>query len=178
MRAAIEGVLEHNRHDLVSLAAVMSHALWLARDGPEACREPREQLALGRLYERAGDAARAAGAYELAARASDREVRRQALARLADACDDGSIGHDEAGGRVAGRAGLSMPRSRRRRRSRDSAAEALAIHHEHRARDLETARRYAETLARAPRATAGTTRSVASADWIGSWSVEGLTAAR
>jgi len=26
------------------------------------------------------------------------------------------------------------------------AAEALAIHHEHRARDLETARRYAETL--------------------------------
>src|SRR5262245_55851912 len=50
----IEGVLDHNRHDLLSLAAVMSHALWLAREGPCACRESREQVGLGRLYERAG----------------------------------------------------------------------------------------------------------------------------
>src|SRR5262245_15590873 len=48
--AGLEAVLEHNRCDLVSLAAVMAYALWLAREGPEACREASEQVALGRLY--------------------------------------------------------------------------------------------------------------------------------
>src|SRR5262245_7468268 len=48
--AGLEAVLEHNRYDLVSLAAVMAYALWLAREGPEACLEASEQIALGRLY--------------------------------------------------------------------------------------------------------------------------------
>ncbi len=60
----VQAVLEHNRHDLISLAAVMSHALWLAREGPEACREAGEQAGLGRLYERAGETDRAVRAYE------------------------------------------------------------------------------------------------------------------
>ena len=35
---AIEGVLEHNRQDVVSLAAVTAHALGIARNGAEGCR--------------------------------------------------------------------------------------------------------------------------------------------
>jgi len=140
---AIEGVLEHNRQDVVSLAAVTAHALAIARDGAEGCESAGEQLGLGRLYERVGDAVRAAGAYELAARASDRAVRRQALAGLA-VLRRREHRYDEAAAAWQDVLDLSMlepasPLSRR-------AAEALAIHHEHRARDLETARRYAETL--------------------------------
>jgi uncharacterized protein YprB with RNaseH-like and TPR domain len=46
----LEPVLEHNRLDLVSLAAVMSRGLQLARDGHPACRDCAEALALGRVY--------------------------------------------------------------------------------------------------------------------------------
>ena len=51
----LEPVLEHNRLDLVSLAAVMARAVQLARDGHLACRDGAEALALGRVFERAGD---------------------------------------------------------------------------------------------------------------------------
>ena len=141
---AINGVLEHNRHDLLSLAALTSHACWLAREGPEACREAGEQAGLGRLYEQAGDAPRALRAYELAATYGDRLVKRHALARLAVLLRRAAK-HDEAAEAWQGvlemsdeRFGLS-PVERR-------AAEALAIHHEHRARDLRKARQYAESL--------------------------------
>jgi hypothetical protein len=140
---AIEGVLEHNRQDVVSLAVVTSHALAIARDGAEACESAGEQLALGRLYERVGDPSRAAGAYELAARAGDRAVRRQALAGLA-VLRRREHRYEEAAAAWQDVLDLSMlePASTLSRK----AAEALAIHHEHRARDLETAKRYAETL--------------------------------
>ena len=83
-RPAVEPVLEHNRRDIVSLAALMSHALWLIHEGPQACREPGEQLALGRLYESAGDRDRARPSFRMAAASvGDAEVRREALARLA-----------------------------------------------------------------------------------------------
>ncbi len=138
----VEGVLEHNRQDLVSLAVVTAHALGLARGGAEACDAPGEQLALARLYERAGDSARAANAYELAAATSDRIVRRQALAGLA-VLRRREHRYDESAAAWQDVLDLSendaTPLGRR-------AAEALAIHHEHRARDLMTARRYAETL--------------------------------
>jgi len=49
----LEPVLEHNRLDLVSLAAVMARAMELTRGGHEACRDCAEALALGRVYERA-----------------------------------------------------------------------------------------------------------------------------
>ena len=141
--SVIEGVLEHNRQDVVSLAVVTAHALAIARGGPEACESAGEQLALGRLYERVGDAARAAGAYELAAEATDRAIRRQALAGLA-VLRRRERRYDEAAAAWQDVLDLSMlePSSTLSRK----AAEALAIHHEHRARDLETARRYAETL--------------------------------
>jgi uncharacterized protein len=143
--AAVEGVLEHNRHDLLSLAAVMSHALALAQDGPEACREAGEQVGLGRMYERAGQTDRATRAFELAAATGDRQVRSHALARLAvllrreakfEESADAWRGVLDLVGRDRGAA---SPLARR-------AAEALAIHHEHRARDLSKAMRYAESL--------------------------------
>ena len=142
--AAIAGVIEHNQHDIVSLAAVTAQALWLAQEGPDACREPREQIGLGRVYEQAGDVERAVTAYERAAAGMDRAVRRHALARLAVLLRR-SARHAESAAAwqgvlelADGRRALS-PLERR-------AMEALAIHHEHRARDLRTARRYAERL--------------------------------
>jgi uncharacterized protein YprB with RNaseH-like and TPR domain len=144
--AAIDGVLEHNRADIVSLAVLMSHALWLAREGPDACREPGEQLALGRIYERAGDHSRARVAFERAIESGDGLVKRRALACLALQLRRESR-HDEAAtawqqvlDMAPETGGLSLLERR--------AVEALAIHHEHRRKDPSTARRYAEALGR------------------------------
>jgi uncharacterized protein YprB with RNaseH-like and TPR domain len=144
--AVIDGVLEHNRYDLLSLAAVMSHALWMAGEGPDACREPSEQLGLGVLYERAGQAERAMAAYERAAGpVSDRDVRAQALARLAPML--GRAGrHDDAAAAWLGVLDATHGRSEDMAALERRAAQALAIHHEHRARDLAEARRYAARL--------------------------------
>ena len=143
--AAIEGVLEHNRHDLLSLAGVMAHALSMAREGPEACREPCEQMGLGRLYERVGERDRAIRAFELAAASDDRELRPHAHARLAtlfaraDRHDEAAAAWQAVLDGTRGRRGTLSPLARR-------ATEALAIHHEHRVRDLPAARSYAAQL--------------------------------
>ncbi len=142
--AVVEGVLEHNRHDLVSLAAITAHALWLVQEGPDACREPSERVAIGRIYERAGDTDRAQQAYEMAAETGNGYVRRQALSRLAvlfrraDRHDDAARAWQGVLDLADRRQGLT-PIERR-------AAEALAIHHEHRARNPMQAKRYAEVL--------------------------------
>ena len=140
--SVIAGVLEHNRLDLVSLAAVTAHALQLAEDGPQWCREPSEQLGLGIFYERRGDVNRALDAYALAGNADDRDLRGRALERHARLLRRHRR-HDEA---VAAWLpvldGAHRPFSAIERR----AAEALAIHHEHRAGDLEAAKQYAEVV--------------------------------
>ena len=143
--AVVAGVLDHNRHDLLSLAAVMSQALWLAQEGPDACREGREQLGLGRLYERAGEAERARRSYERATDADEPDVRCDALARLAvlhrraGAFEESAAAWQGVLDGLGDRGAVGSPLGRR-------AAEALAIHHEHRARNLPAARRYAESL--------------------------------
>ncbi|HXT69612.1 MAG TPA: ribonuclease H-like domain-containing protein [Vicinamibacterales bacterium] len=147
--AAVSGVLEHNRHDLISLAGVTAHALSLATDGPSACRESCEQVALGRMYERAGQPVQALVAYELAVSGSERgerEVRLQALSRLAALL--GRLGrHQDAASAWQGvldhARRFGAPQTVEQR-----AVQALAIHHEHRARDLAEAHRYAERLSR------------------------------
>jgi uncharacterized protein YprB with RNaseH-like and TPR domain len=145
-RTVVDGVLEHNRHDLVSLAALMSHALWLASEGPMACRESSERLALGRIYERAGRTDAAVEAYDLAARTDDAAMRCDALSHLA-VLHRRARRFDEAAAcwqavlDTARRRGSLSGAARR-------AAEALAIHHEHRLKDAATARRYAEALRR------------------------------
>jgi uncharacterized protein YprB with RNaseH-like and TPR domain len=142
--AVIDGVFEHNRYDILSLAALTAHALWLAREGPDACREASEQAGLGRLYENAGDPDRAVRAYELAASSGNVDVRRHALARLAvllrrqDRHAESAAAWQEVLD-LAARQGARTALDRR-------AALALAIHHEHRARDFKAAKQYADTL--------------------------------
>jgi len=141
---AIDGVLEHNRHDLRSLAALMSHALWMASEGVDACREPWEQLALARLYDRAGQHDAARTAFCRAAECGDRHVRREALAHMAvtlrrEGDYEAAADHWQQVLDLTG--GAASPLGRR-------AAEALAIHHEHRKKDAATAQSYAASLAR------------------------------
>ena len=152
----LEPVLEHNRLDLVSLAAVMARAVELARDGHAACRDGAEALALGRIYERAATddrsadrgsvLARAESCYLRAAQSRTADVRAEALYRLA-------LRHRRER-RFAEAAAiwrevieLTEPRAVRRIGGlgalRHFAAEALAIHHEHRDRDLTSARELA-----------------------------------
>jgi len=143
----VEAVLEHNRLDLISLAAVTTHALELAQGGPQQCRDEREQLGLGRLYERYGDVARAADAYRLAASGPEREIRAMALSRLAELMRREER-HEEAA--TAWRQVLELTARGRRVMTRleRRAAEGLAIHLEHRRRDPAEAKRYAELLRR------------------------------
>jgi DNA polymerase III epsilon subunit-like protein len=152
----LEPVLEHNRLDLVSLAAVMSRGLQLAREGDTACRDCAEALALGRVYERAAADGRYAGGddmmvraercYRRAAETRDADVRGEALYRLA-------LRH-RRDRRFAEAAAiwrevieLTEPRGVRRiaglAELRQFAVEALAIHQEHRERDLARARELA-----------------------------------
>ncbi len=142
---SIEGVLDHNRHDLLSLAVIMSQALWLAEEGPEACRDGGEQVALGRIYERADRVEDAVRAYELAASAGEPTTSAHAWARLAVLLRRQKRYDDAA---AAWQSIVDLPARDRQhcavlvRR----AVEALAIHHEHRARDLELARQFAGQL--------------------------------
>lgn len=130
----LDAVLEHNRRDLLSLALLTARAAQLLDEGVTAASTAREALAVGRLYERSGMTSDALACY---ARASDmgpgvcadalyahavllRRTRRYAAAadvwqRLLDIGD-------------------CPPRLER------EAAEALAVHHEHRLRSLLSAR--------------------------------------
>jgi uncharacterized protein YprB with RNaseH-like and TPR domain len=142
----LEPVLEHNRLDLVSLAAVTARAIRMAEEGVSACRDAAEALALGRIYERGEDLARADRCYRRAAVSGDVEVRGEALYRRAIRCRR-ERRFDEAD--VLWRELLACVESRRAGTGpaiealRQFAAEALAIHQEHRARDYVAARELA-----------------------------------
>ncbi len=143
--SGLSAVLEHNRLDLVSLGAVSAVILEMVHEGAEAARGRPDCLALGRLLESLGRIDDAERCY-LAAAADDgtlelqvdREVRGDALLWLAlhwrrahrfeEAAD--------AWRRLTEVPGIDSERKR-------EALEALAIHHEHRARDLEAARAFA-----------------------------------
>jgi uncharacterized protein len=142
----LEPVLEHNRLDLVSLAAVTARAARLVDDGAEGCPDSAQALALGRIYERAGSRDRAEACYRRASNAGDGATRAEGLYRLGllmrrdrrfvDAADvwralltateERTVSHTEAG-----------------RALKQFAVEALAIHAEHRDRDLCAARELA-----------------------------------
>lgn len=150
--SALTGVLEHHRHDIVSLAVLMSHALRIAEHGPDMCRDDYELVALGRLYERALQTERAREAFERAALSGDRYVRAHAFNRLGLMHRrDGK--HDDAARAwqgvldAVGGHGIAAAGGRRSLFPLERAAtEALAIHHEHRAQDFDEAKRYAETM--------------------------------
>jgi uncharacterized protein len=142
----LEPVLEHNRLDLVSLAAVTSRALRLASEGEAGCRDGLEALALGRVLERAGALDRAEACYRRACQSPCVDTRAEALYRLGLRC--------RRAGRFAEAADwwrelitlTDMPARRRdhvMNTLREFAIEALAIHQEHRTRDLHAARELA-----------------------------------
>jgi uncharacterized protein YprB with RNaseH-like and TPR domain len=139
-------VLEHNRLDLLSLAALTVRAVTTLADAPERCRTARESLAAGRVLDRAGRADAAMRCYEDAVRRARSErgsdaawARNEALRALAlRHRRDGR--HDLAADAWQAIAGDRQVAPVLRR----EALEALAIHFEHRARDLDEARRFAE----------------------------------
>ncbi len=150
----LEPVLEHNRLDLVSLAVLTARALRLLDNAPAGAERPRECLGLGRLFERVGLLDRAESCYVRAVAMTDGSwhdddelVAAEALRALALRCRrtaryGEAAAHWEAVTRVR-----RCPASLRR-----EALEALAIHHEHRSRDLERARVFAEESGRLARA--------------------------
>jgi len=131
-------VLEHNRLDLLTLAAMTAHVSALLASGAVS-GNPQEQLGAGRILEAAGRLDEATACFARAAERAGRErlVRVEALRRLglalrrarkfADAAEVWQSLLESAGCPPAYAA---------------EAAEALAVHHEHRKRDLARAREF------------------------------------
>jgi len=142
-------VLEHNRLDLLTLAALTARLLHLARGGARSARDGREAYALGLLYARAGLELKARECFTHAVDVSSAPagafdpVRIDSLRALALAWRRARQ-WDEAA--ACWRQLLDIrgcPPAVRR-----EATEALAIHHEHRVRDLTLAKLFAlRTLA-------------------------------
>ncbi len=128
---ALQRVLEHNRLDVVSLAALALLASeWVQEERAE---DPRDVFSLGRVYERAALYERSLDLYR---RVLDREtgpLRVATLVRLA-ARAKRSGDHDSAADLWGEAAAAGNPRAWRE----------LAVHHEHRTRDLHAALAAAE----------------------------------
>ncbi len=163
--APLEPVLEHNRLDLVSLAAVTGHALRLARSGDEACRDAAEALALGRVLERAQAFERAVACYRRAALSTCVEIRGEACYRLG-LRDRRDRRFAEAATNWRQIVAITDSASHRRKEGmaalRQFAIEALAIHQEHRERDFDVGAGARAVCARRRRSFAVKGRRVAS----------------
>jgi tetratricopeptide (TPR) repeat protein len=135
----LQGVLEHNRLDLLALAMLTARAGQLLEEGPPATRSAREALGLGCLYERRGFTSEARACF---ARAIDLEAdvltHVEALRAYAVLCRRERRYTDAAD---AWRRMLAMRGCPAR--LAHEATEALAVHHEHRSRDLSAARQFA-----------------------------------
>ena len=147
----LEGVLEHNRLDLLSLALLTARAAQLVEEGPPAVRTAREAVGLGRLYQLAGrldEARRCFGlacsvnggepAVPLPAGGDGTQVRAEALSSLARLSRRARFFDDAA---AAWSCLLTLPDCPPALRR--EASEALAVHHEHRRRDPLSARGFA-----------------------------------
>ena len=135
----------HNRLDLISLAAVLARAITLIT-ADRAAAHRAGSLRLARVYQRAGahDNAEASllKTIEFAKRVgAEPEVHGEALRRLAWIRRRGRRPHEaaEAWNELA-----VLPRCAAALRR--EAKEALAIHHEHRLKDLQAARQHALDL--------------------------------
>jgi hypothetical protein len=142
----LEGVLEHNRLDLISLALVMARALTLVERGPSAATSPYECYGLARIYDRAGRHDDAEVAYgraieHLARVGRDPDTWAHALRRLAYCRRRAGRWREAA---QAWQELADLPRCPAALLL--EAREGLAIYHEHRARDLDTARSHARLL--------------------------------
>ncbi len=139
----LAAVLEHNRLDLLALAVLCAELLQLVTEGPGGASTAQEALALGRLYLRAGLEQEARDAFERAlvlagTRGRAAALRLESLHALA-VSDRRARRYPDAAARwreLLATPGCPDPLAR-------EAAEALAIYHEHRVRDLIIARSFA-----------------------------------
>jgi uncharacterized protein len=146
-------VLEHNRLDLMTLAAITARLLRLVTVGPAAARDAREMFALGTTYARAGLDDRARNCFARAVAKSSAPpgafdaVRLDSLRALALAWRRAREFERAAACWRQILETRGCPPALHR-----EAAEALAIHHEHRVRDLDAAKAFAlRSLVDAPR---------------------------
>ena len=144
--APLEPVLLHNRLDLVSLAALTARAQRLVDEGASAARDACECIALGRIYWRAGQLDRAETCFRQAASTfgTSRAVREDALYELATLLRR-QRRFAEAAQSWRDLLALGHGRSPAAR----EAIQALAVHHEHRERNLHHARELAMRALRA-----------------------------
>jgi uncharacterized protein YprB with RNaseH-like and TPR domain len=150
--AALGPVLEHNRLDLLSLAGLTARLFDLMAGGPSEARSAGEALALGRTYARAGADPAAHRALEHAlhltadwALERDRDLRATAMyvrveaLRLLALLARRARRYDAAAERWSELLAMdACPPS-----IAQMATEALAVHHEHRVRDLVAAKGFA-----------------------------------
>ena len=137
----LAGVLEHNRLDLVSLAGLTSRLLEIVRGGPDYADNAREALALGHVYAGAHSSERAIGAYERAVTLATTSRSRRAPVVLADALRALAIAYRRARRfDEAAQCWTALIESGCSSVVEREAVEALAIHQEHRARDLVSAK--------------------------------------
>jgi uncharacterized protein len=139
-------VLEHNRLDLLSLAALTVRAVTTLASAPDGCRTARESLAAGRVLERAGRLDIATRCYEDAVRRAGSERGADAGWARAEALRALALRHRREGRHErAAEAWQAIADDRQVAPVlRREALEALAIHFEHRARNLDEARHFAE----------------------------------
>lgn len=133
---ALRRVLEHNRLDVVSLAALALLASEWVQD--ERAEDPRDVFSLGRVFERAAVYERSEALYRRVLDGETGPLRVATLVRLAaraKRCGD----HEAAAGLWGEAAAGGSPRAWRE----------LAVHHEHRTRDLHAALAAAEKGLRA-----------------------------
>lgn len=138
----LDAVLEHNRLDLLSLACVTAHACQMLDAGPFGARSPREALGLGRIFLSGGrlDEARecfaAAGGLQAPTPGKAAPmVQIEALRALALVSRRQRRFDDAA---AAWQRVVDLPDSPAH--IVREATEALAVHYEHRRRDIPTAR--------------------------------------
>jgi uncharacterized protein YprB with RNaseH-like and TPR domain len=158
----LSAVLEHNRLDLLSLAGLTAQLLGLVFNGAMGASSAREALALGRVYEQAGLVAKAGPAWERALALAPMAGAARGLARDRPVVGYSVVNPELLAIRVEALRALARGARRERRYlaaaaywqevvdtpgcpsgAAREAAEALAIHHEHRVRDLESARGFA-----------------------------------
>jgi len=135
----LNGVLEHNRLDVLALAMLTARAGQLLEEGAPAARTAREALGLGRLYERGGMMTEARVCFARAIEfEADVLTHVEALRAYAVLCrrERRYVDAAEVWRRMLLLRGCP-PRLAR------EATEALAVHHEHRSRDLSAARQFA-----------------------------------
>ena len=135
----LQAVLEHNRLDLISLAMLTARAAHLLAQGADAAATAREALGLGRLYERARRHSAAQICYARATTfPADTLTQAEAFRALALLC------RRQRRYEAAADAWRQLLDLRRCPPAfAREATEALAVHHEHRLRDLQSARTFA-----------------------------------